>query len=103
MPSSVTRSTSGCNPSGQTSGSTCQSPRPASSLRRPTNQPSSSTYRSAPTSAPYSARAISLSRFMSKYTDSQVLRMTGLGVLGWVDRPRRNAWNRPATSSSPVP
>ena len=52
-----TWSTSGCSPSGQTSSSTYQSPRPAVSSRRPRNQPSSSTNRSTPTSAARSASA----------------------------------------------
>ncbi len=47
-PSPVTWSTSGCRPFGQMPSSTYQSPRPAWSSRRPRNQPSSSTNRSAP-------------------------------------------------------
>ena len=57
MPRPRTWSTSGCSPSGHTSGSTYQSPSPAVSSRRPRNQPSSSTNRSTPTLAATSARA----------------------------------------------
>ena len=66
MPRSRTWSTRGCSPSGQTVASTYQSPRPAVSSRRPTNQPSSSTNRSTPTEAAASASAVSRSREWSK-------------------------------------
>ena len=58
-PSAWTRSISGCSPSGQTSGSTVQSPSPRRSSRRPRNQPSSSTNRSTPTSAAAAASSVS--------------------------------------------
>ena len=66
MPRARTWSTRGCSPSGQTVASTYQSPRPAVSSRRPTNQPSSSTNRSTPTDAAASASAVSRSREWSK-------------------------------------
>ena len=51
---------------GPDGGSTCQSPRPAVSSRRPANQPSSSTKRSTPIRAARSAIAVSRSRSWSK-------------------------------------
>ena len=59
MPSPRTWSTSGPSPSGQTAGSTVQSPSPPVSSRRSRNQPSSSTNRSTPIRAARSAMALS--------------------------------------------
>ena len=77
IPCSCTKSTSGCNPSGHTSGSTHQSPRPAWSSRRRWNQPSSSTYRSTPIAAARRAISSSVSRLWSNITPSHTLSTTG--------------------------
>ena len=61
MPCERAWSTMGHRPSGQTFWSTNQSPSPALSSRRPSNQPSSSTTRSTPTAAALSTRLSSAS------------------------------------------
>ena len=101
MPSARTTSTNGSSPSGHTPSSICQSPRPASSARRPRNQPSSSTTRSTPTAAPARASAVSRSRSCAKYTASHVFSTSGRGRCGCAARDRTCPWNRRAMPSRP--
>ena len=101
MPAACTCSISGCNPPGQVTGSTNQSPRARRSSERPVNQPSSSTKRSTPTTAAASARRARVGRSWSKYTASQVFSTTGRCPV-MVDQERTHGCSRAESPSSPA-